>query len=143
MNAGTAGNAARWDGPRVVVGMATIRRRPLALSRGLIPRKTAMMYRPPAPSALLTVIEASTAVTVKEDLCEVVVGAATLKFTSAAVTIKIGGVNVEVSAAGVNTLGMSANRKLHDPVWRENKDGTSLTLIRMAIQAKLALNVPD
>ena len=91
----------------------------------------------------MTVIEASAAVTVKEDLYEIVVGAASLKVPSAAVTIKVGGVNVEVSAAGVNTLGTKANHKLNDPVWRENKDGTSLTLIRMAIQARLALNVPD
>ena len=43
--------------------------------------------------------------TIKDDLCEVVVGAATLKLTSAAVTIKVGGVNVEVSDAGVAITG--------------------------------------
>ena len=43
--------------------------------------------------------------TIKDGLCEVVVGAATLKLTSAAVTIKVGGVNVEVSDAGVAITG--------------------------------------
>jgi phage baseplate assembly protein V len=44
-------------------------------------------------------------VTLKDGLCEVVVGAATLKLTSAAVTVKVGGVNVEVSDAGVAITG--------------------------------------
>ena len=43
--------------------------------------------------------------TIKDGLCEVVVGAATLKLTSAAVTIKVGGVNLEVSDAGVAITG--------------------------------------
>lgn len=43
--------------------------------------------------------------TIKDDLCEVAVGAATLKLTSAAVTIKVGGVNIEVSDAGVAIVG--------------------------------------
>ena len=38
-------------------------------------------------------------------LCEVVVGATTLKLTSAAVTIKVGGINVEVSVTGVTFIG--------------------------------------
>ena len=49
--------------------------------------------------------------TIKDGLCEVVVGAASLNLTSAAVTIKVGGVNVEVSDAGVSITG---GRVTHD-----------------------------
>ena len=43
--------------------------------------------------------------TIKDGLCEVVVGAASLKLTSAAVTIKVGGVNVEITDSGVAITG--------------------------------------
>jgi phage baseplate assembly protein V len=43
--------------------------------------------------------------TLKDSLCEVVVGAVSLRLTSAAVTITAGGVSVEVSDAGVAITG--------------------------------------
>lgn len=43
--------------------------------------------------------------TIKDDLCEVVAGAATLRVTSAAVTIRVGGVSLEVSGSGVAIAG--------------------------------------
>ena len=43
--------------------------------------------------------------TIKDDLCEVVAGAATLRVTSAAVTIRVGGVILEVSGSGVAITG--------------------------------------
>ena len=49
--------------------------------------------------------------TLKDDFCEVVVGAATLKLTSAAMTIKVGGVNVEISNAG---LAITGGKVTHD-----------------------------
>ena len=43
--------------------------------------------------------------TIKDDLCEVVAGAATLRVTSTAVTIRVGGVSLEVSGSGVAIAG--------------------------------------
>ena len=43
--------------------------------------------------------------TIRDDLCEVVVGVASLSVTSAAVTIEVGGVSVEVSSSGVAITG--------------------------------------